>query len=562
MKSKLLILLLFIISFTGHSQGLNAELGFNDNYDQYAKAVFCVGDFSYLIKFQKDTSSLSTSTLYKIDTAGAIIWNSRITPLPADYTEVYEMKPSEEGGVYILGYGLPVCDLRQECFWFIQKFDSAGKVIWTHSWLNKTCNIKTYLTGLSLNKNNEVLVNYIDNTSRSYVYTFNNNGLLKDSVKINQSQLSGFCGITGYKFIAYKGDSLSAFDTNGNSVYNHITNTTLQNVMSLNDTLYVLTADSVFIFDKNLKVLQGADVTSYSLYSNMKVTTNKIRFISNGVNEQTILELDKQLKLQNTISISITLNIDSYVDFSESHFSVAIDYPITLHHAIRFLDYSLKSTQNVAVNNTDIGVIDIDVTKSTTEPQGPLGVYQYQIWARVLVKNYGNKVLNSCRINHLITPYAICSEFFYTKEFSNLNLAPNDSVWIDLGRVDKNINFFKDTINVNLCIYTSHPNQLTDTIVANDQFYKKVYLGVVGLSEKLLQNISVYPNPVNEVLHIENPDLINLSVSVYNTLGKIISIHSGYNRNYSVDLSNQPKGLYLARIVTKDGEVTKKIIKQ
>ena len=153
-------------------------------------------------------------------------------------------------------------------------------------------------------------------------------------------------------------------------------------------------------------------------------------------------------------------------------------------------------------------------------------------------------------------------EIFYTNEFTNINLAANDSIWINLGLVSYNTYLFTDTIDIDLCVYTSHPNHVTDTIVPNDQFCTKVFFGIVGLSENILQNISVFPNPVKDVIHIENPDLKSLYIYVYNNLGKVISTNSGSKRRYSVDLSNQSSGLYLVRIVSKDAEVTQKLIKQ
>ena len=45
-------------------------------------------------------------------------------------------------------------------------------------------------------------------------------------------------------------------------------------------------------------------------------------------------------------------------------------------------------------------------------------------------------------------------------------------------------------------------------------------------------------------------------------IGKIIYADSGITEEFSVDLSTQSTGIYLVRIVSKDAEVTKKIIKQ
>ena len=79
---------------------------------------------------------------------------------------------------------------------------------------------------------------------------------------------------------------------------------------------------------------------------------------------------------------------------------------------------------------------------------------------------------------------------------------------------------------------------------------------------KIAVNIAVFPNPTKDVIHIENRDLKTVSIYVYNNLGKVIAVDSGSKSNYSVDLTNQSKGLYLVRIVSNDAEFTKIIIKQ
>ncbi len=561
MKPRLLIFLLFL-SGTIYSQGINSELGFNDNYDQNPKALVCVDEFSYLVKFQKTSSFFSTCTLFKIDTLGTILWGSPITPILSEFIEVHEMIPSESGGVYVSGFGMPTCDVSQDCYWFIQKYDPNGNLDWTNSWVNSVCFFSTNLTGLSLTANNELIINYVDSASNSIVYTINSNGSITDSVQINPKELSGFCKLSGYEFIAYKYDSLTAFDAAGNSAITKLFSSDIQNVSSLNDSLFVLTLDSLFIFDNNLILLQGSDVSGFSNYSNLKVDNNLIRFVCTGINSLTVFELDHQLQFQNSVPVQVTLNADFYKDFSNSHLSVAINYPITLHHAIRYVDYSLNTTQSTLVNNTDIGVVGLDITQTFLQLVSSPGVYQHKVWAAALVKNYGNNVMNTCRISHRIEPWGICSEEFYTNEFFGFNLAPNDSIWINLDLVHSSINNFVDTIDIDLCVYTSYPNSVTDTIVPNDQFCTNVYLGMVGISENFVENISIFPNPVNDVFHIENPNLIYLAVYVYDSLGKLIFFINGSNEKFSFNLSNQSAGLHLVRIVSKNGEVTKKILKQ
>ncbi|MBK8415587.1 MAG: hypothetical protein IPL22_14505 [Bacteroidetes bacterium] len=82
-------------------------------------------------------------------------------------------------------------------------------------------------------------------------------------------------------------------------------------------------------------------------------------------------------------------------------------------------------------------------------------------------------------------------------------MSPNDSISINLGKIHSNIYSYLDTVDVNICVYTSHPNQVTDTIVPNDQSCKYLFLGFVGIKENELQNISISPNPVEDVFHVE-----------------------------------------------------------
>ncbi|MBK6642795.1 MAG: hypothetical protein IPG39_17020 [Bacteroidetes bacterium] len=215
MKLKFLVILLIISRFA-YSQGLNSELGFNEDYDQTSKELVCVGDFSYLIKFQKTYGFFSKCALYKIDTLGNIMWNVPIAPVFAEFITVQEMIPSETNGVYVMGFGMTTCDVGQHCFWFIQKFDANGALEWTNIWKEFSCSFTSQLTGLSLTTNNELLVNYLDSASVSKVYKIDSSGFITDSVQTNITQLNGFCDLTGYDFITYQGDSLYAFDTSGN----------------------------------------------------------------------------------------------------------------------------------------------------------------------------------------------------------------------------------------------------------------------------------------------------------------------------------------------------------
>ncbi len=68
-----------------------------------------------------------------------------------------------------------------------------------------------------------------------------------------------------------------------------------------------------------------------------------------------------------------------------------------------------------------------------------------------------------------------------------------------------------------------------------------------------LEEATLSPNPTEGVINLIGRNVSFTSVEVYNTLGSLVGT--------STDLSNLNEGLYLVKIYTNGGSVTKKIIK-
>ena len=73
--------------------------------------------------------------------------------------------------------------------------------------------------------------------------------------------------------------------------------------------------------------------------------------------------------------------------------------------------------------------------------------------------------------------------------------------------------------------------------------------------------VSVYPNPVNDVLFINSTDTL-LSVEVYNLLGQQVLSVSPKNQDVKVDMSVLGAGAYVVKAATYAGVKTVKVIKQ
>ena len=87
-------------------------------------------------------------------------------------------------------------------------------------------------------------------------------------------------------------------------------------------------------------------------------------------------------------------------------------------------------------------------------------------------------------------------------------------------------------------------------------------LGCNGLNVKdnILQNLYLYPNPVTNILTINNPNGITIdSIAVYDITGKIVLKQE---TSLNINVQQLPQGVYLLKINTQNGTSNYKFIKQ
>ena len=82
--------------------------------------------------------------------------------------------------------------------------------------------------------------------------------------------------------------------------------------------------------------------------------------------------------------------------------------------------------------------------------------------------------------------------------------------------------------------------------------YKLLDLLSTGIDE--FGNPSIYPNPTNGLIHIDNEIAF---VKVYNALGQLVK----ETKENVIDLSAQEAGIYILKVITPSGVVTKQIVK-
>ncbi|MDR2970469.1 MAG: T9SS type A sorting domain-containing protein [Bacteroidales bacterium] len=84
-----------------------------------------------------------------------------------------------------------------------------------------------------------------------------------------------------------------------------------------------------------------------------------------------------------------------------------------------------------------------------------------------------------------------------------------------------------------------------------------------SVSSEFEKSITIIPNPTTGELQVTSYELQVTSIDVFDIYGRAVSTHcSLLTTHYPIDLSHLPNGIYFVKIVTEQGEVVKKVVKQ
>ena len=94
-------------------------------------------------------------------------------------------------------------------------------------------------------------------------------------------------------------------------------------------------------------------------------------------------------------------------------------------------------------------------------------------------------------------------------------------------------------------------------IYDHNQFYLHVYYSPTGVEELEDSHVAVYPNPTSARFTIEAADMNH--VSVFNTIGQKVYEANCEGNSIEINLNDVETGVYMVRIATQNGTVTKRI---
>ena len=90
--------------------------------------------------------------------------------------------------------------------------------------------------------------------------------------------------------------------------------------------------------------------------------------------------------------------------------------------------------------------------------------------------------------------------------------------------------------------------------------FNVTYINSTGILNNLISTVSLYPNPVNDILNISSTDNIE-SLEVKDLLGRVIYLNSKINStNTSISTSSFSNNIYTVSCLINDKLIVKKII--
>ena len=86
-----------------------------------------------------------------------------------------------------------------------------------------------------------------------------------------------------------------------------------------------------------------------------------------------------------------------------------------------------------------------------------------------------------------------------------------------------------------------------------------LHFGPLGIEDNMQKLVNVYPNPSNDIFNIEGENV--RKIEVIDVYGQVILTKEAKTSNIQVNLRDKAAGAYLLRVVTDNGIVTYKLVK-
>lgn len=131
-----------------------------------------------------------------------------------------------------------------------------------------------------------------------------------------------------------------------------------------------------------------------------------------------------------------------------------------------------------------------------------------------------------------------------------------------LGNTWTSFNNGLPNVRINELEINEADNKLYAATYGRGLWRSSLYDETLNVDKFELNNLSLYPNPANNEVNLRWNETKNVSVRIFNTLGKLMFYGKDVNltNEFKIDVSAYNSGVYFVKLNTAEGEITKKLI--
>lgn len=563
MERKLLLLLLFVFNVTiaqtpNWTWAKNISVNFSDKVDVLTADnegnVYLVGEFSLpsttiggITFTNTSTSGFSDAYILKFDTSGNLLWHKQLGGTSNE--SLTSIDSDSDGNIYILGSfgntitlgGTVLTGEGVAGSQFFAKLNSNGDYLWAKKNSGTNENFKLYDIKAD-DFGNVFLTGY----SKSPTLTFDNVIMSIDSNDSTASSNRVF---------------LTKFDTNGNCLWGKIA--TLGESGSMGSIPTSVSPDNnggaaicgyFGVTTLSFDAITLTKTNSFPTYSNMFVV--KFDDSGNAIWAHNTGTIYQNNTAANAVEIDSAGNV--YVG---GFFPNSISFGTTVLLSTLGTQFFLaKFTENGILDwarssgpSTNVGFSNLN--SITTDQQNNVYIAgltyasTIQFGSSVQLSNWGTAG------GLFVTKYSTTGDAIWAKGLGDINQGNN---FIDIDCKAENDLYVAGSFNS--ATATIGTTVLTKSASNSDLFLTRLYAPPLGLDDFETNSISVYPNPVHDVVNFTNLKK-NYLYNLYNIVGK--SVQQGFfsNEQETLSLTNLEAGLYLMTLTDSDGNtIQKKIV--
>lgn len=481
-----------------------------------------------------------TAYLAKIDCEGNVIWER----YPCGYSKFLDAVPTKNGEILAAGYDWGQDDVGSDEYAVIIKYSTDGTEIFRKYFI--THQYDSYFNHVAESSSGEIYVSVDDKVYRlstlgdSLAHLSFGYGKIRCMLNNHAGELVFGCD-SGLVILDSLGNLSEKIPTG--AVGAIIQNQQSQYVLSTNGYLTILDSAFTFINSTTLSqviALEQADSGFFALrrtgilYYDWNLSQASSIWTANG--------------RMNAIDIAC----------NNSQIAVAGTYSVVKNlMLVKGLDYfgnSVESSTDLQLE--EVTITDIQKVFRDSIPYGPV-IYDLMFSAEAKVINVGIDTIESFNLVSQSFGGMNCSDWRFTFPVSGVHIAPQDTMIYTINRTY----YYFYQPNFKLCLHGVSVNGGRDADLSNNSSCSETILLSAGDFE-VPPLISVCPNPVSDILHLNLNDSNRGTVEIFSVNGTMLSSLPVNNGITEIDIKHLTPNLYFVRIITSDEKVfCQKVIK-